>query len=218
MKALGLAALLTLASVGIAQASTVDWANSVVQFLPGGGTRTPDGELAANALLAPDTKFVSLGDGGLLALAFPGGSKSGATIVVERTNGCANPSGGVCPDWPEQVEVFVGSSWNTGGTDTASALALNTGFTSVGLVTNGGTTEVAGSSRRSTIVVGQFFTQIVLVDRTALLPGHKASNFDSNAGFDVDAVGATPVPGPAALPLIATGVALFGLMRRRRRA
>jgi hypothetical protein len=219
--------VLVLAGVGAAQASTVDWANNVIEFKPGAqGTidGTPgNNNVDVSALGAPDGQFVSLGNGGFIVLDFPGGMKAGATIVVERTNGCTGPVNDLCTQWPEAAEVFVGSDWQIGKGATFALANAENNFISVGTVKNGGSDVVSGSgsnslSRSVLLNVLTPFSQIVLVDRTAGLPGHQASHFSSNGGFDVDAVGATPVPGPAALPLIATGLAVFGLMRRRRGA
>ena len=206
------AALAAMGVFAAGAANAVTYATNVVSFTPGAGTLTGTGNptnFGADALGAPDGNFVSLGNGGELVLSF-GTPFFGPGAIFEITNGCGasqnGGQGGTCSNWPEQVEVLV--------SDTADS-----GFVSQGLVKNGGTTTAPKTTTFS--ITGGPFTFVKLIDKTADLPwtGTGADpRFASNSGFDVDAISVSAIPLPAAAWLLLGGLGAMGLVGRKRRA
>jgi hypothetical protein len=198
-----------------AHAATV-WASQIVEYAPGAGSRAPRGADGNQALGGPDSTFASLGNGGFIVVGFGANAKVQGVTVLERTDGC-QLSGGLCTQWPEQADVYVGSGWTAGLGSFATANATN-GFTFVGTIRNGGQLTFPGISNvRGTTLDSLIYQQLALVDRSAALPGN-ANRFSTNSGFDVVAVGATPVPLPAAAWLLLSGMAGLGFVARRRGA
>lgn len=220
MKLTALMAGLMLALAPAAQAATI-WATSVVEYAPGAGTLAPLGANPANALGDPTLgggNFASLGDGGYIVLDF-GGDLLQSLTVFERTNICG-AAGGSCTAWPEQADVYVGISWTAGLGDFATANAVN-GFVQLfPTVQNAGPVTIPGLAnvRGTTLASGVLFKQVVIVDRSAALPGNP-DRFQSNSGFDVVAVGGVaPIPLPAAAWMLISALGGMALISRRRKA
>lgn len=150
------------------------WADSVYSYVQGltkaGGPIADGRHTAANAVGAPDGKFVSLGYGGEivvhLAVAYFSG-KNGEAVVIET-------SGGSAPYVREQADVYV-SNGATGP------------FVYAGVASN----QNASPNEKKTLIpldgvpgLPYKVTHIKLVDTTDSTPHDDASD-----GFDVDAVG-----------------------------
>lgn len=207
---LALAASSAIAIAAPAGAATYTYAKKVVWEPNGTVGSSNNRNVSANALGAPDGTFLSLGltnaDGsnpGFAVFDF-GTMFSGQGIVVETTFNCSGDAA-TCAGYPEQVEVGFGKDYNFNSHD-FSDLADFTFAKSY--ITNG---DAQGSGKAFTIANGPF-RYLALIDRSALL-GTRSTD-----GFDVDAVGVTAVPLPAALPLLAVGLGVLSLMGRRRRA
>lgn len=189
-------------------ATAVDWKNN-------GTVGTSNSRnVASNALGAPNGKFLSLGltignDSSVYG-ATPGFAVfdfgtvfDGQGIVIETTFNCG--TGEVCSGHKEQVEVRFGNDYNFGSHDFADLADFTVG---AALITNG---DAQTPGKAFTIANGPF-RYLALIDRSRELGN---SSLD---GFDVESVGVTAVPLPAALPLLAAGLGFMGLMGRRRRA
>jgi hypothetical protein len=190
---LGLAAAGMMGLASVASAATV-----YAQSVPAGGynpglrknnTAVPaPRNVASNALGAPDASFTSLGFGGTLKLSFqPFAFGPPAAMVFETT-------GGTYP--LEAADVWISVSGI--GTPTSDPSEWNYR----GSVNNAGANSV-------TVPLGGFhFVFLKDISNPAL--------FEATAdGFDVNAVGVTPIPLPAAAW---AGIALLGVggaLRRR---
>lgn len=159
----------------------------------------------ANALGAPDQVgntsggFYSLGMGGAAVFGF-GTSFGFGAEVHEVTFGCNGPQNGdgSC-DYNESADVYVLSGAYTpfdGIFDLDDLIGV--GFQKVGAIANGAANTADGAS----VQFSGPFTALALVDTSA-------RNGD---GFDVDAVGVTPVSSVAAVPLPATALLLGGAL------
>lgn len=209
-KAIMAAALAFLGVAGPGAANAVTYATTIASFNPGAGERGPNGagvDAELKALGAPDGNFVSLGAAGSIVLTF-GTLFSGSGFVVEVTNGCA-VSGGICSQWPELVEVFTSPN----GTD----------FITYNIFVGNGGSSVPGfvnSRATSFTLAGGSFSHLMLVDRSDMIVAD-ANRFESNSGFDVDAVAVSAVsaiPLPAAAWLLLGGLGAVGLVGRKRKA
>jgi hypothetical protein len=158
-----------------------------------------------NALGMPDTtssqdRFLSLGRGGVAVFAF-GETFSGPADVFEVTFSCSAPSSGpgACSNHPEQVEVLTSSAYTAGEPTSLS------GFTLQGTLQN----ATAQGGGQVSLTTGGPFTYLALRDTSEALG---EQSFD---GFDVDAVGVTPVPAPGAIGLLGVGLLGLGVAARR---
>lgn len=190
-------------------ATAVDWVNN-------GTVGTANNRnVPANALGAPNGSFLSLGltkpvganpygsNPGFAVFDF-GSVFSGSGIVVETTFGCSG-TGSVCTNYKEQVEVRFGLDYAFGTHDFADLADFTTGASLIG------NADAQGTGKVFTIAGGPF-RYLALIDRSREL------GTVSTDGFDVDAVGVTAVPVPAALPMLAAGLGVLSLLGRRRRA
>jgi len=183
-------------------ATAVDWANN------GTVGSANNRNVAANALGAPDGAFLSLGLTSAASTGFAvfdfGGRFTTQGVVVETTFGCVGPT--PCSHHPERVEILAGDDYAFGGHD----LLDLADFTSLGFLDNG---DAQLSGGGAAFAIGGTFRYLALIDRSA------QRGTTSTDGFDVDAVGVTlaPVPVPAALPLMAAGLAGLAIAGRRRR-
>ena len=144
-----------------------------------------------NALGAPDDKFLSIGIGGLAAFDF-GVSFNSTASVFEITWGNRNA-------YPEYAKVFVGN--------TAFSLDLKD-YKEVGIIRNNLEQNVIDL----TGLAGNPFQYLLLQDITSDYPDGIATG----DGFDVNAVGVSPVPEPATVLLLSSGLlGLAGFSRKR---
>ncbi|MBB4658647.1 putative porin [Parvularcula dongshanensis] len=193
----------TTANAATVYASDVDWANN------GTVGTSNDRDDATNALGAPDGAFLSLGlsdvgytNPGFAVFSFDGmtfGAGS-TTTAYEVTFNCSVRPSGAC-SYPESLAVLYGTDYAFGTHDAADLAD----FTYAGQLFN------ADAQSGASLIIPGTFTYIALVDTTLM----NFPNSQSTDGFDVDAVGVSPVPVPAALPLMAGGLALGGMARRR---
>jgi hypothetical protein len=157
---------------------------------------------APNANTANNTGFLSLGIGGLAVFDF-GTEFTSAAIVFETTGGRAS--------YPlETARVYVADSSfaaTFAGLNPGNGLASITtnGFTLVGSVTNKAASSVVDLS-----AFHGPFRYLLLQDITSTM----GSSYD---GFDVDAVGVSPVPEPGTLLLLGFGLAGAAVFSKRRR-
>ncbi len=158
-----------------------------VTWVEGDDTYDDDRRIPANALGEPDGKFLSLGQEGWAVFSF-GTLFSGEATFHEITNG--DRSG-----WKEYLNVWVGNSVPDFDDDPTE------GFTDAGLIDNQSVPSILS------LPAGQF-SFLLVQDRTLLNNGHPGD------GFDIDAVGVNPVPIPAAIWLLGSGiVGLIGFRR-----
>lgn len=191
----GALALITAASAGAATltyATTIDAQRGVVD---------PARDTAAranvnNALGAPDDLFYTMGFGGTAVLGF------GETFYQDATVWEVTFQPGLSGDHDEAVEVYVGSSYVDGSFDISS-------FTFVGTISN----KLAQLGQTLSFSGGPF-SYLALVDVTqSLFPA--SSSFD---GFDLNAVGVSPVPLPAGGLLLLAAIGGLAAARRRKAA
>lgn len=205
-----------LVKVGVSQAIPYRYATAV--RWDNGANATPSGTVnsrynQASALGSPNanttsnTGFLSLGIGGLAVFDF-GAEFDAAAVVFETT-------GGNRQTYPtETARIYVaGSSYAPifAGLNTGNGLAtLSTdGFTLVGSVTNKSASTLLDFSP-----LDGPFRYLLVQDMTTGLgagPGYD--------GFDLDAVGVTPIPEPGTVLLVGlgmAGVAVGAKFRRRR--
>ena len=201
--ALGLGA--AAAQAGTVYATDVDWRNN------GTVGSNNDRDDASNALGAPDEAFVSLGltgaDGtnpGFAVFAFGGRTFGGGTATgYEVTFNCRVRADGSCT-YPESAMVYYGTDYAFGSHDFADLAD----FTPAGEILN------ADAQGGASLVIPGSFAYIALVDTTlARFPGSPSTD-----GFDLDAIGVSAVPVPAAMLLFPAGAAGLAAARRRRRA
>jgi hypothetical protein len=194
---------------GVANAASVHYATAI-DWSNNGTVGSSNGRnVAANALGAPDGRFLSLGltarngsNPGFAVFDF-GQVFTGPGFVFETTFRCS-VSGATCAGHREQVEVWLGTDYAFGSNDLSDVLD---DFTRL--------PDLIGNAEAQGGASFQFdgsFRYLALVDRSGVLRNGSVD------GFDVDAIGVTPVPVPAALPLMAAALAGLGLVARRRRA
>lgn len=187
-KSLGLATGLLFATA--VSASAITWATSVETTTAGAGFGTdPARSMTANALGAPDGAFYSPGIGGSITVSF-GTQFVEPGAVYEVTLG--NPGG-----WPESADIYVSNS-----------LADLLGGGVVASVGN------AAAASGATFNFAGVWTYMTLVDTSnpAVSGEHVGLVAD---GFDLDAIGVTPVPVPASALLLGAALAGLGVARRK---
>jgi hypothetical protein len=192
----GALALTTAATAGAATvnyATTIDAQRGTIDKVIADGRENPN-----NALGAPDDVFYAMGFGGTAVLGF--GTKFAKSVSVWEVTFEPVLSG----DHDEAVDVFVGSSYVNGSFDLSS-------FTLVGQINN----KLAQLGQTLSFSGGPF-SYLALVDVTKdLFPVTQTSSRD---GFDLNAVGVSPVPLPAGGLLLLTAIGGLAAARRRKAA
>ncbi|MEL6679454.1 MAG: hypothetical protein AAFQ51_12165 [Pseudomonadota bacterium] len=214
------AATMATGAWAVTYATAVDWDGDAAGFVTGttpftpgqmGPDADPDRRDGRNALGAPDAVFLSLTGGraplGQAVFSFgdplaPTAFDGGMIEVTEVTYSCVNdpslidPVTGLCNGFPETAELYVGASYTPGEDVTQS-------FTRIGTLFNG---HQIGGALAATVNVPFTYVAVVNGDITSL-----------SDGFDIDAVGITPVPLPAGVTLLALSLAGLGVARVSRR-
>ena len=149
-----------------------------------------------NALSGPDGVFLSLGFGGLAVFDFGETLSSSLFSITESTTTCFGSP--VCGNHAESAKIFYATSYTWGSFDIS-------GFTELAEVGN-----AESQPSFQTLIPGSF--RYIAVLDTSPMP---TASFD---GYDIDVLSATPIPVPAALPLLATAFGLVGWLGRRRAA
>jgi hypothetical protein len=187
-KVVVLAAAALAASISSASASTITYA-TLVDWIQGvGAGADPTRSVPANAYGAPDGSFLSLGLGGIGIFSFDT-PFTGPGSVVEVTNGSV-------AGYPESVALYLGTSHASGGVTSVGDL-VSEGFVYLTTISN-----LVAQSPGIEIPFDGIFNFLALVDVTSGGP--------STDGFDVDAVGVSAVPLPAAGLLGLAGLGLLG--------
>jgi hypothetical protein len=196
-KTIAMACALALTTTASAGAATMSYATmidaqrgTIDRVFPGNRAN------ANNALGAPDAKFYAMGFGGTAVLGF------GTNFDMAATAWEVTFQPGLSGDHDEAAEVWVGSSYVNGTFNISS-------FTLVGTINN----KLAQSGQTLSFSGGPF-NYLALVDVTkTLFP--TSSSFD---GFDLNAVGVSPVPLPAGGLLLLTAIGGLAVARRRKAA
>jgi hypothetical protein len=192
----GALALTTAVSAGAATlnyATTIDAKRGTIAAVIADGRENAD-----NALGAPDSNFYAMGFGGIAVLGF-GTKFANAATVYEVTFNQGYDNGHL-----EAVDVYVGSSYGTGSFNISS-------FTLVGQINN----SLAQDGQTLSFSGGPF-TYLALVDVTKNL--FPVTQLSSRDGFDLNAVGVSPVPLPAGGLLLLTAIGGLAAARRRKAA
>lgn len=187
-----LAAVLAFGALSGAQAATINWATSVIDWQPGTGANPntqPSRDNTANALGAADGDFFSIGQGGIALFGFDTLFGDEAQLV-EVTNTTRST-------YIEKLEIYVGrvADYTLGSFDLSV-------FTLVGTITNAAATSVVSLPFGS-------FDVLAIKDVSAVVAGRD--------GWDVDAIGVTPVPLPAGGLLLVGALGGLAALRRRRK-
>ena len=196
-KTIAVAGALALTTAASAGAATLTYATTIEAQRGTVDKVTADGrENKNNALGAPDDLFYAMGFGGTAVLGF------GETFYKDATVWEVTFEPGISGDHDEAVDVFVGSSYLADSFDLSS-------FTFVGTINN----KLAQGGQTLSFSGGPF-SYLALVDVTkTLFPA--TSSFD---GFDLNAVGVSPVPLPAGGLLLLTAIGGLAAARRRKAA
>ena len=196
-KTIVVAGTLALTVAASAGAATMTYATTIEAQRGTVDKVTADGrENKNNALGTPDDLFYAMGFGGTAVLGF------GETFYKDVTVWEVTFEPALSGDHDEAVEVFVGSSYVNGTFDISS-------FTFVGTINN----KLAQLGQTLSFPGGPF-SYVALVDVTKnLFPD--SSSFD---GFDLNAVGVSPVPLPAGGLLLLTAIGGLAVARRRKAA
>lgn len=176
-----------------AQAATI-FASSLEIITDGPRGTSNDRDNQNNAFGAADGSFFELGYGAVVEFQFgtpTGQSFFGPGSVVEVTNGNAD-------NWPEAVKIEVGMK----GDASSFVTALPNPFTNTG---------------SNSFTFSGIFDTIRLTDMTLALFGTSPSTQSDGGGFDVDSIGVSPVPVPAAGLLLLTALGGAAALRRRRK-
>lgn len=184
------AAALSVAAAGAASASTVyatlvDWSGGGASDGVVNATNRSDVD---NALGAPDNAFLSLGLGGWAVFSF-GQPFVSPGSVIEVTWGNAD-------NHPESADIWVGTSHTNGTLDL-------TGWQSAGSIANAN----AQNPGATVLFPGGPYTFLAIKDTSPVVQGRD--------GFDVDAVGVSPVPLPAGGLLLLSGLGFLAFRRRK---
>lgn len=187
----------TLGAVGAANAATV-YAQSVVEVTPGVRPVTPapvdyvgpDRYTPENVLGAPDSTFYSLGRGGSIVLDFGRLVRSPGTAIEVTFNRVAGGIG------LESFDIYVSATLDF--LDAAVASLTN----EAGTPGPRGLTQMISFGNAS-------FQYVKLVDTTPASSG-------SPDGIDIESIGFSPVPVPAAGLLLGGALLGAGALRRRK--
>ena len=196
-KTIAMAGALALTTAVSAGAATLNYATTIdadrgTVYRDGGNDRANTN----NALGAPDGLFYAMGFGGTAVLGFGTNFGSNATVWEVTFDQ------GWTQGHDEAVEVLVGSTYVNGSFDLGS-------FTLVGQINN----KLAQLGQTLSFSGGPF-SFLALRDVTRIeFPG--TSSFD---GFDLNAVGVSPVPLPAGGLLLLTAIGGLAVARRRKAA
>lgn len=186
---LGVVAALSIVATAPASSAAVLYATSVDSITPGTGV-VPPRDVAANALGAPDGKFLSLGIGGSAVFSF-GRNFQAPGSMIEVTWGNRSR-------YIETADVF---GLAAGGVRTLLGQLINT--------TNGGVIALNFAG---------VFDQLEVVDTsTDPMDPREARARD---GWDIDSISVTPapIPLPAGGVLLLSALGGVALLRRRKAA
>lgn len=190
--AIGVALLLPAAK---AEAATI-FASSATIITDGPRGTSSDRNEITNAFGAADGAFFELGYNAVVEFQFgipTGQAFSGPGSLIEITNGNAD-------NWLEAVRIDVGLKGDPGSFVTADPNPFTNNSGSTSFTFNG------------------VFDTVRLTDLTMSLYPNTRSTAAAGGGFDVDAIGVSPVPVPAAGLLLLTAVGGVAALRRRRKA
>ncbi len=186
----------------VTYATEVDWNGKADAGWDGNGVASQSRKDTDNALGAPDqvgvnsVSFLSLGRGNTAVFGF-GTLFRGVATVFEVTYTCLVGGSGFCTNYPEEVQVYAGTSYAADSFDLS-------GFDYIGAVRNG--SAQGGAS----FALGGIYSYLAFVDASPA-----GANRD---GFDIDSVWVEAVPVPGAAVLMASalaGLALTVAVRRR---
>lgn len=199
-KTITMAGALALTTAASAGAATLNYATMIdAQRGTVDSRDTPARANTNNALGAPDSNFYSMGFGGIAVLGFGTKFANAAKVWEVTLEPGLSIDGGT---HKEAVAVYAGSSYVNGSFDYSS-------FTLVGKINN----QLAQLGQTLSFSGGPF-SYLALVDITETeFPD--SSSWD---GFDLNAVGVSPVPLPAGGLLLLTAIGGLAAARRRKAA
>jgi hypothetical protein len=190
------------AAASVVYATSVDWNGDSVGVITSGtadSTRTNQ----VNALGAPDGRFLQLREPGDTAIFGFDTLFDLSASVFEVTFNCKQTTDGFCSGFEETLDVYT----TTVDTFTGDQFDLaSNGWTKQGTITNGN----AQGGGFVSLSIGGPFTFLALTDVSA----NPGSNKD--IGFDVDAVGVSAVPLPAAAWMLLGAIGFLTAVARGR--
>lgn len=204
VRALGLAAISAVALHSMsASAHWIYATQASFQFGSGQAGIGADRGNDQNALGDDKSTFRSLGLGGSAVFGFGAAFTERARFWETTYGDCGGSGGSTCSNWPEQISVYAGNSWDFKNPNFAIDLDQ---WTALGTLGN------ADARRGANLAVPEVFRYLLVVDQGL-------QTRDPRDGFDIASVSAfSAVPIPAAGWLF--GSALLGLaaVARRRKA
>ncbi|MEE4202675.1 MAG: VPLPA-CTERM sorting domain-containing protein [Halieaceae bacterium] len=191
------------ATASVVYATSVDWNGDEPTGFISSGTPDNTRKNPVNALGAPDDRFLQLREPGDTAIFGFDTLFDLSATVFEITFNCRQTTEGFCSGFEETLDVYTTTVDSFSGDQ--FDLATN-GWTKQGTITNGN----AQGGGLVSLSVGGPFTFLALTDVSA----NPSSNKD--IGFDVDAVGVSPVPLPAAAWMLLSAIGFLTAVARRR--